>query len=55
MVIIIFKVGEARKLPKAMEGSSSACYCIVDLADQQVRTQTIWKTREPMWAEDFYL
>ena len=51
----IILVGEARKLPKAMEGSSSSCYCIVDVGDQQVRTQTIWKTREPMWCEDFYL
>jgi len=38
-----------------MTGSSTSCYCIVDLADQQVRTQTIWKTREPMWCEDFYM
>lgn len=48
-------VVEARRLPKALTGSSTSSYCIVDLADQQVRTQTIWKTREPMWCEEFYL
>ena len=49
----LYVVVEARNLSKKATGTS--CYCIVDLADQQVRTQTIWKTREPMWMEEFYL
>jgi len=52
---LYFTVGGARNLPKALTGSSTSSYCIVDLQDKQVRTQTIWSTREPMWMEEFYL
>mmetsp|Transcript_9249 Transcript_9249/g.38033 ORF Transcript_9249/g.38033 Transcript_9249/m.38033 type:complete len:913 (+) Transcript_9249:141-2879(+) len=44
------RIVEARKLPR-----STSTYCILDCEDQQRRTQTVWKSREPMWSEDFYL
>ena len=55
ILIYLYIVGEARKLPKELTGSSTSSYCIIDLKDKQVRTQTIWSTREPMWMEEFYL
>jgi hypothetical protein len=45
-------VVEARELPKYCHNS----YCIVGLGKaHQVRTQTVWKAKEPMWSENFHM
>ena len=46
---LYIRVVEARKI--AVPNS----YCLVSVESKQVRTQTVWKTREPMWSEDFFL
>ena len=43
---------EARELPKYCVNS----YCLVGLGKaHQVRTQTVWKAKEPMWSENFHM